>query len=109
MRKLKYREITEVRQQLLQEQNNRCALTQQPLTEQRAVLDHCHTTGQIRGVLDRGVNALLGRIENNLRINRIDLDALEQICHNLIDYIKHSPRPLIHPRHRPKKPKKTQK
>jgi len=30
-----------------------------------AVADHDHTTGQLRGVLHRSCNALLGNIENN--------------------------------------------
>ncbi len=31
------------------------------------MLDHDHSTGFVRGVLDRGCNSLLGKVENNYR------------------------------------------
>lgn len=43
-----------------------CALCKMPMTDSdKAVGDHDHTTGQMRGVLHRSCNALLGNIENN--------------------------------------------
>ena len=100
MRKLKYKEIAELRAQLLREQQGLCALSKLPLDASRAVLDHCHSTGQIRAVLDRGVNSLLGKIENSMKINRIDMIALTNIANNLIDYIQMQKQPLLHPTHK---------
>lgn len=53
------------------DQNGRCALCGEPLPIGEAVLDHDHTTGQVRGVLHRGCNAMLGHIENNRARNHL--------------------------------------
>ena len=108
MRKLKYSEIKIVREQLLKEQDNRCALSGIKLTNDRAVLDHAHGDGKIRKVLDRGVNALLGKIENGLLMNGITLEMLENICLNLVDYIKNSEQEILHPTYRNPEEKKAQ-
>lgn len=100
MRKLKSSEIKALREELLRQQNFRCALSDVELTAQRAVLDHAHDSGRIRAVLDRGVNSLLGKIENGMKINRIDTLMLENICRNLIAYINESQKDLLHPTHR---------
>lgn len=84
--KLKQREIKPLREKLLQEQKGCCALCQQPVIDD-AVLDHDHKTGLIRGVLHRGCNAMLGKIENNMPRNRIDLERLSKFAENLISYI----------------------
>ena len=65
MRKITRTEIATIREQLLADQGGRCALSGIVIRPGYAVLDHDHHTGAIRGVLDRGVNALLGKIENN--------------------------------------------
>ena len=48
-------------------QGRRCALTGYPLALTDAVADHDHETGHIRGVIHRGVNSLLGKLENGYR------------------------------------------
>lgn len=53
------------RERILKEQGGRCALCRLPCSEEQAVLDHDHATGAVRGVLHRGCNSLLGKIENN--------------------------------------------
>lgn len=63
--RLTQREIATVRAEMLLEQKGRCALCGDPIPSSEAVLDHCHKTGHIRGVLHRGCNAALGHIENN--------------------------------------------
>lgn len=63
--KLKASEIAGQRAKLLSNQGGKCALCLQPVAKGEDVLDHCHTTGVIRGVLHRGCNAMLGHIENN--------------------------------------------
>lgn len=73
---------------MLQDQNNKCKLSQIDLVPERAVLDHAHSSGRVRAVLDRGVNAFLGKIENNMARNRITKQMLKVICENLIKYIE---------------------
>ena len=99
MRKIKASEIKLLREQFLVLQNNLCALCRDILHESEAVLDHCHTTGQIRGVLHRGCNALEGVIVNNMRRNRIDDIRLGSILANLQAYQKDL-KELLHPTHR---------
>jgi hypothetical protein len=48
---------------LLQEQEGVCAICKRTEARRLAV-DHCHATGQIRGLLCSGCNRLLGRIED---------------------------------------------
>lgn len=64
-KRLKQSEVAATREALLKRQGGLCALTGYPLSSDKAVLDHCHTTGLCRGVIHRGVNALLGKLENN--------------------------------------------
>jgi hypothetical protein len=105
MRKLKYREVKEVREQMLEEQNYKCALCGEPIIDlSEAVLDHDHYTGRIRSVLHRGCNVFLSRIENGLTINRITPTRLAVILNNTISYINTSPKELIHPTHKTKEP-----
>ena len=99
MQKLKYNEVKEQRELLLKQQNGLCLLCQQAIEAGSAVLDHCHATGQIRAVLHRGCNALLGKVENSLAINRISPSMLAAICSNLVNYVGNL-QPLLHPTHK---------
>lgn len=99
MRQLKTREIAEMRQQLLQEQNGLCALCQEQIEPGSAVLDHDHKSGQIRSVLHRGCNAFLGHIENNLARNQITESRLKAILANIESYIK-ATKPVLHSTYR---------
>ncbi|AUG85417.1 DNA endonuclease VII [Ralstonia phage RsoP1IDN] len=47
---------------MLAEQRGKSPITGREITD--AVLDHCHRTGHVRGVLQRWENAVLGRLEN---------------------------------------------
>jgi len=67
MRKLKHREIAGVRDDILQAQGHRCAICQTTLPNDGAVLDHCHTTGAIRGALCRNCNGIEGKVHNLAR------------------------------------------
>lgn len=60
---LKHSQIAPVRAKKLVEQEGKCALCGDP--PEVPCLDHCHSQGHIRGVLCRGCNALLGKLENN--------------------------------------------
>lgn len=48
--------------QMLAMQKGLSPITGRPITD--AVMDHCHKTGHVRGVLQRWENAVLGRLEN---------------------------------------------
>jgi hypothetical protein len=100
--KLKRTEIKSYRELQLQEQQNLCALCQEHIIDD-AVLDHDHKSGRIRRVLHRGCNALLGKIENNLPLNRITISRLNAITNNLVTYIETKHTDILHPTHKEKK------
>jgi hypothetical protein len=85
--KLKYSEIKTFRHQQLIKQGNCCSLCGDPIAEDQAVLDHDHKSGQLRGVLHRGCNSLLGKIENSMPRSLVDIGRLANISKNLIKYL----------------------
>jgi len=74
----RYGVTTPERRKLLKEQNNSCGLCKSKIkftgdTDQSgACLDHCHSTGRVRGILCGTCNTWLGYYENK----KIDLDVL---------------------------------
>ena len=102
--KLKYKDVKPLRERLLVEQNNCCRLCRDVIVDD-AVLDHDHKTGEIRGVLHRGCNALLGKIENNMPRNKINMSRLSAFADNLIEYLVADPvSELLHPTYKLKEP-----
>lgn len=76
------------RLQTLANQGNKCALCQQPLAEADSVLDHDHVTGECRGVLHRGCNSMLGKIENHRKIAKMTSAAgLSAFLQGVLAYI----------------------
>ena len=75
------------REAKLREQGGRCALTGYTLSPAEAVLDHCHTTGNVRGVIHRGVNALLGKLENNHKRYGVSLPQVIAMGEGLREYL----------------------
>jgi hypothetical protein len=98
--KLKHKEIKELRDKMLLEQQHLCALCKEHCEEGDAVLDHDHKTGRIRGVLHRGCNALEGKISNNMPRNRVNLQRLEGIAQNIIKYLTQEREDIVHPTHK---------
>lgn len=98
--RLKYNQIKEHREKTLQAQEGLCGLCKEPLSPEEAVCDHSHATGRIRQVLHRGCNALLGKIENSMSINRITDSRLRAIAANLVTYIETSETDILHPTHK---------
>lgn len=47
-------------ERILEEQNHCCAVCLRPLTNGRRVIDHCHVTGKVRGILHSPCNTALG-------------------------------------------------
>jgi hypothetical protein len=104
--KLKYTEVKTFRAQQLIKQNNCCALCGEHVDAAEAVLDHCHKTGVLRGVLHRGCNSLLGKIENNMPRSLVDMGRLANIANNLIKYLVADPvSEYLHPTYKIKEPK----
>lgn len=80
-------------------QNGKCAICCAPCHLPR--LDHCHTTGAVRGTLCNGCNALLGKIENNAP--RFGVRNLSAFLHGTAAYLqRHTTNitGLIHPLHK---------
>lgn len=75
------------REAKLKEQGGRCAITGYTISAAEAVLDHCHTTGHVRGVLHRGVNSLLGKIENNHKRYGVRLPMLRAMAPAVAEYL----------------------
>ena len=81
---------------LLKEQNGNCAVCGRPISlgvmgnKSDYVLDHCHDTGLVRGVLHRGCNGALGKAENAIACwSGVggDMDNIrEQISHYVTHY-----------------------
>lgn len=71
-KRLTYSQVKPYRLTMLVEQGRMCALCGQPLAEDKAVLDHDHKEGHVRGVLHAGCNSLLGKLENNYRRYGVD-------------------------------------
>lgn len=99
MNKLKYSQVATYRTEQLKEQSQCCALCGEHIYDD-AVLDHCHSTGLLRKVLHRGCNALLGKIENNMKRNRMDIHRLEMWANNLVGYINSTHTDILHPTHK---------
>lgn len=99
--KLKTTQVKAYREAMLAKQGGRCALTGLPLEPAQAVLDHCHKTGLCRGVIHRGVNSLLGKLENNMARYGVTATQLYAMGRGLGDYLKanYYENPL-HPTHK---------
>lgn len=65
--KYKYGITVEQRDELLAEQGGVCAIckTGTPPTKLGWVVDHCHSTGKVRGILCSPCNTLLGAARDN--------------------------------------------
>lgn len=79
--------VKSYREAKLREQGGRCAITGYTLSPAEAVLDHCHTTGHVRGVIHRGVNALLGKLENNHKRYGVALPQVIAMGEGLREYL----------------------
>lgn len=84
-------------------QRGLCDLCGLPGVAKDPVLDHCHTTGAVRGTLHRSCNALLGKVENNHARFGMSKGNLPAFLHGAAKYLqKHSTNitGLIHPTHK---------
>ena len=84
--------------QLLKEQNFICPLCNCNISEDDAVLDHCHNSGYVRSVLHDRCNRALGFIEWAIANTVSGQDFLDNV-RTYVDRHSSSPSTLIHPRH----------
>lgn len=101
------KQLVEFRQATWEAQGKTCGLTGRPMALSDAVADHCHTTGVIRGVIDRGANSMLGKIENHRKLARLTSDKdLSLFLANVISYLNkgaakaYQPDAPLYPTHR---------
>lgn len=88
MQRLSLSAVLPFRLQTLAKQGGRCAICGNTLAPADAVLDHDHVTGEVRGVLHRGCNSMLGKIENHRRIAKLATDvALAAFLQGVIPYL----------------------
>lgn len=68
------------RMQLFIRQDGACAICGQPESElnRKLALDHCHLTGQIRGLLCTRCNFFIGAAKDNLHILKAAMEYLEK-------------------------------
>lgn len=106
MRRLTASEVKIYRNARLRDQGGLCLLCGEDLPQDDAVLDHCHAKGVCRGVLHRGCNVLLGKIENGRRLNRLtEKQRFEQFVGNLLSYLERD-LGVLHPTHKTEQEKK---
>jgi hypothetical protein len=88
MRKLTRTELAAFREEQWLKQDKRCRLSGMRIALDEAVVDHCHKSGEVRGVLHRGVNSMLGKIENHRRIAGMREDSvLHQMLTKAVPYL----------------------
>ncbi len=62
---------------LFASQNAQCAICDKEITFVKSHLDHCHTTGKVRGFLCQWCNYILGNAKDDLKILQRAIEYLE--------------------------------
>ncbi len=105
--RLNARQLKEWREATWLAQEKRCAITGYTISLSESVADHDHTTGHVRGVLHRGVNSLLGKIENNHKRYGVSLPMLRAMAPAVAAYIeKDYSANVFYPTHRTEEEKR---
>jgi hypothetical protein len=117
LRQLKSSEVADLRNEILESQNGRCALCNEEITDDTGYsLDHQHKTskeiigedgaGLVRGVLCRACNVWEGKIWNNTQRYRQPESVKDRIdmLKSLISYYENGTYPIIHHTEKPKEP-----
>lgn len=108
-RQLKPSEVKSVCDQLVKKQGGKCGICGQPFTARdRAVLDHCHDTGFIRGALHNSCNGAEGRIKSKANLGHKGVKSAHYVI-GLGKYLETHQVPrykFIHPSHKTKDQKR---
>lgn len=107
MQRLTTSAVAPYRNQLLMKQLGKCVLCKRK--PKVPCLDHCHSEGVVRGVLCRGCNALLGKIENNAPRNGLVGADLYTYLMNIPAYLESGKRGgtgVLHPTHKTEEEKR---
>lgn len=108
-KQLKQPDIKVVREKLLEKNNYICPICTQPLDKKDAALDHCHSSGLIRGTICKKCNSLEGVWRSRMiRIGLKNTISYEQMLFNMFTYLTQDPEMLLHPSHLPR-PRKLMK
>ena len=87
-RQLTNLELRDVRPKLCAKQDWTCPLCMKSLRDKQPVIDHCHNTGYIRGVLCRNCNGLEGKVKT-ASIRAVGTEEYINWLTNLVTYLKH--------------------
>jgi hypothetical protein len=100
--RLKVKDISSLRQTLIERQQGECFICRVKLDTVVACLDHDHTTGRIRAVLCGNCNGIEGKIFNLCRRAKRERDepAFLQSILDYWDYWQKNPRSEFHPSHK---------
>lgn len=108
--KLKSTQLAAYRKNAATAQGGRCDLCGQPFgakAPRDPVLDHCHKTGAVRGVLHRGCNSLFGKVENGApRFGVHDVPSFTNGCGQYLRKHMTNITGLTHPLHKTAEEKK---
>lgn len=94
------KEVSEVRKKLLEKQKGYDPITGIIIPKGKEVLDHCHDTQYVRGVLNSPSNVALGKIENLWAryLGWWYTGTLSDFLRGCADYLdKEQPKEYIHP------------
>jgi hypothetical protein len=111
-RQLKTSEVKSVCDQLVKKQSGKCAVCDKPFSPRdRAVLDHCHTTGFIRGALHNSCNGAEGRVKSKAHLGHKGVGPADYVI-GLGKYLEKHSTPqyqYIHPSHKSEDQKRLQR
>ena len=111
-RQLRPSEVKSVCDQLVKRQGNVCAVCSQKFTPRdKAVLEHCHTTGFIRGALHNSCNGAEGRVKSKAHLGHKGVAADDYIIGLGVYLLRHKTPQfnLIHPTHMTEDQKRLQR
>lgn len=99
--RLKTSQIPAVREEFLKAQRGRCAICRIKISDS-GCLDHCHTTGVLRGVLCNNCNGIEGKVFNLARRAKRDGTPQWWIERLLAYWSEHTENPsgVFHPTHK---------
>lgn len=95
---MKAADIKPFREKIHKKQRGVCCLCNRYIRKEDAALDHCHTTGKVRGVLHKNCNSIEGRILHWARRSGIRPDIfLRRLTEYWDQDYTNNP---VHPRHK---------